>query len=102
MVLYVGSNKTSARLNIYKSSVYLPGAFGLILLEVDIEIEAFFDVECYGSLTHLLLGLALALILRLTIICFLNLREVAVYISLNEFLSIASSSDEILDMRLVT
>ena len=44
MVLYVGSNKTSARLNIYKSSVYLPGAFGLILLEVDIEIEAFYIV----------------------------------------------------------
>ena len=82
--------------------VHLPGAFSLILGEVDIELEAFFDVESQCSLTHLLLGLAIALLLGLTIICSLDLREVVVYIGLYENLALAPSFDECHDMRLVT
>ena len=84
-----------------KSIADLPGAFNLIPREIDTEPEVLIDVEGQCILTHCLLGLALALILGLTIICSLKLREVVVYVRLNECLAAAPGFDERLDMRRV-
>ena len=82
----------------YAIKFNLPGALRCILLEVDIELEALFEVEGQCSLAHCLLGLALALILGLALICSVYPREVFVYVLLREELAIGFSFDELLDM----
>ena len=79
-----------------------PAALGLVLRKVDIELEAFFDVEGQCSLAHSFLGLALALILGLALICSLQLHKVVVNVRLKESFALASSFDERFNMRLVT
>ena len=82
----------------WKSIADLPGAFDFVFGEVDTEPEVFFEVEGQCSLTHLLFGLALALILGLTLICSLNLREVVVDVRLNESRAAAPGANESSDM----
>ena len=82
----------------YKSIADLLDAFSLILREIDIEPEVFFEVEDQCILAHYLRGLAVALTLGLTIICSLKHSEVIVYVRLNECLAAAPGFDERFDM----
>ena len=81
-----------------KSIADLPSAFSLILGEIDIKPEVFFEVEDQCILAHYLRGLAVALTLGLTIICSLKHSEVVVYVRLDECLAAAPGFDERYDM----
>ena len=90
------------RVKIWNQDIYYsPGALGFILREVDIKLKEFFEIEGQCTLAHSLCCLALALILGLALICFVNPREVLVYVRLREELVVAFCFDERFDMWLV-
>ena len=76
---YIKGMLTFCRVEIcYQDIYYSPDAFRFILLEVQIELEAFFYIESQCGLAHSLFCLALALILGLALICLINCSEVVV------------------------